>query len=300
VLTPVPAAVAATFIALAAAMLAVWAPRVSASPHARVWWLAPFAASLLLAVGAGVVESWGLVALVVLVATCRVGEEAPDGWLRGFALALMLAMSAALLAHLLPGFHNPRVLDAVRLSPDAAPYTKFLNLDKGALGLLLLTLHAPARVVRRAIPGSMPGALWRFAVVALVTMTLTVTAGFARWDPKVPAWWPLWLGSMVFLTALPEEALFRHVVQGGLEARLGASRHGRWISVTIAGVLFGLAHVGGGWIYAGLAAIAGVGYGWVFAVTGSFAAALAAHTGLNLLHLLFFSYPALAAAMPSG
>ena len=58
-------------------------------------------------------------------------------------------------------------------------------------------------------------------------------------------------------------------------------------------MLFGSAHVGGGWTYVGLAAIAGIGYGWIYAATGAIGASILAHTGLNLLHLLFFSYPAL-------
>ena len=43
-------------------------------------------------------------------------------------------------------------------------------------------------------------------------------------------------------------------------------------------------------------ALAGIGYGWIYAVSGAIGASVLAHTGLNLLHLLFFSYPALAPA----
>ena len=68
---------------------------------------------------------------------------------------------------------------------------------------------------------------------------------------------------------------------------------GQWVAATVAGVIFGAAHIGGGWTYAGLAAIAGIGYGWIYAATGAIGASILAHTGLNLVHLLFFSYPAL-------
>ena len=133
-------------------------------------------------------------------------------------------------------------------------------------------------------------------VGTLVVMTATVAAGYARWDPKLPPWWPLWLWSMVFLTALPEEALFRHLIQGSLESWLGPARHGRWIAMGAASVLFGLAHAGGGPIYVLLATLAGLGYGWIYAVSGSVTASILAHTGLNLLHLLLFTYPALQTA----
>ncbi len=276
-------------------MVALWAPRVTASPRAREWWVVPFAVALMLAQGAGLVDTRGLAVLFAVVTACRLGNHAPDGALRGFALAVMLAMSAGLLAHLFPGFANPRVLDTVVLSADSMPYTKYLNFDKGVLGLLLLGLVAPARTARASrLPATV--FLWRFALVTTVVIAATVFAGYARWDPKLPAWWPMWLGSMVFLTALPEEAVFRHLVQGGLQDWLGGTMRARWIAIGVSGVLFGLAHLAGGWTYVALATLAGVGYGWIYAASDSIAMSILAHTGLNLVHLLFFSYPALQVA----
>ncbi len=292
-LTLPPAPVLAAFAALGVAIAALWAPRVSSSPSAHSWWVLPFAAALLLAQAHGLVDTRGLFALFVLTTACRLAGHLPDGALRGFALAVVLALSAGLLMHAVPGFANPRVLDGVTLGADSAPYTKYLNFDKGVLGLLVLGVYAPQQTLRRASPGTGRAALWRFAVAAVLVMAVTVIAGYARWDPKLPSWWPLWLASMVFLTAVPEEALFRQVIQGGLHAWLGESSPARWTATLAAGALFGLAHLGGGWIYVGLATFAGVGYGLVYALTRSIAAAALAHTALNLVHFVFFSYPSL-------
>lgn len=294
--TPLPDLAPWTFASLAAAMVLVWAPRVSSSRWARLFWLAPFSLALVL-VQDTLVEPRGVAAIFLLVMACRFGDEAPEGAFRGFALATMLAVSVALLAHAVPGFHNPRVIDGVRLSADSAPYTKYLNLDKGMLGVLLIALHAPGRAIRAAVPGSLARAALGFAVFAALVMSLTVATGYARWDPKLPEWWRIWLFGMVFLTALPEEAFFRHVVQGGLQAWLGPSVAATWAAIAISGATFGLSHVAGGWTYVALATVAGIGYGWIYAVTRSFAAAVLAHTGLNLLHLLFFTYPALQSAV---
>lgn len=293
-LNPLSAPAVTTFVALAAAMGALWAPRVWFSPHARSLWVLPFAVALLAAQAAAIVTTPGLIAMFVLITATRVGYHAPDGGLRGFALALMLALSAGLLLHAVPGFDNPRLLDGVRLSADAEPYTKYLNFDKGVLGLFLLGLFAPERALRRAPRGATAAVTWRFAVVALVVMALTVAAGYARWDPKLPAWWPAWLVSMLCFTALPEEAVFRHIIQGGLQTWLGPTQQSRWTALVAGAALFGLAHVGGGWVYVALATVAGLGYGLVYAITGSIVAAILAHTALNTLHLLFFTYPALA------
>ena len=43
-----------------------------------------------------------------------------------------------------------------------------------------------------------------------------------------------------------------------------------------------------------VASAAGLGYGWIYASTRSIGAAVAVHAGLNTIHFLFFSYPALA------
>lgn len=293
-LSPLSAPAVTTFVALAAAMAALWAPRVWFSPHARSLWVLPFAVALLAAQAAAIVATPGLIAMFVLITATRVGYHAPDGGLRGFALALMLALSGGLLLHAVPGFDNPRLIDGVRLSAEAERYTKYLNFDKGVLGLFLLGLFAPERALRRAPRGATPAVAWRFGLIALAVMALTVAAGYARWDPKLPTWWPAWLASMLFFTALPEEAVFRHVIQGGLQTWLGPTQQSRWTALAAAAALFGLAHVGGGWVYVALATVAGLGYGLVYAITGSIVAAILAHTALNTLHLLFFTYPALA------
>lgn len=292
-LSTLPPGVLATFGALVLAMLALWAPRLSTAPSARSWWVWPFAVAVLLAQGVDLVDTPALVAMFALVTACRFSHLAADGPLKGFALAVMLALSAALLLHAVPGFNNPKVLDGVRLSADALPYTKFLNFDKGVLGLFLLGLYAPERTWRPSPPGAWAMAAPRFALMAMAVMAATLAAGYAHWDPKLPAWWPLWLTSMVFLTALPEEAVFRHVVQSGLASWLGSTERARWTALVASAVLFGLAHIGGGWVYVGLATLAGLGYGLVYAITGSIVAAIAAHSALNLLHLLLFTYPAL-------
>jgi len=99
---------------------------------------------------------------------------------------------------------------------------------------------------------------------------------------------------MVFLTALPEEAVFRGVAQRWLAESLGPAPRAGIVAAVIAGALFGIAHLAGGPASVWLAAVAGFGYGWIYASTGSLAAAIAAHAGLNTLHFLLFTYPSLA------
>jgi hypothetical protein len=204
---------------------------------------------------------------------------------------LMVTICAGLFLHVIPGFDNPRVLTDVVLGPGSQPYTKYLNFDKGVAGLFLLGVYAPDRTETDEGARHPLAFLWRFAVLVTVTIALALGTGYVRWDPKLPSWWPMWTWSMVFLTALPEEALFRGLVQTWIERWLSA--RATIVSILVAGTLFGVAHLGGGPVYVVLATAAGIGYGWIYASTRSIAAAIVAHAGLNTVHFLFFSYPAL-------
>lgn len=252
----------------------------------------PAVLSLALALGGGLMDARGLVAALSLAVACVVARHA-SGALALVAQLVMLLLGAALFVHAVPGFDNPRVLHDVVLGPDALPYSKYLNFDKGIAALCLLGLYAPACTTSDEGARHLAGIAWRFAVVVAIVMALTLVVGYVRWDPKLPSWWPLWLWSMLFLTALPEEAAFRGVVQTELAQALGHRRYAAMIAVVAAGMLFGAAHLAGGPTYVLLATVAGIGYGWVYASTRSLGAAIVTHAGLNTIHLLFFTYPAL-------
>lgn len=290
-----PAAMIA-FTLLTVAVATLWWPRILVTRFPlRVWSIA-FVASVLAAVAGRLVEWPGLLMLVTFALACHFANRVEARVVRSAIHVTVLLLAAGLLMHVLPGFNNPRALTEVVLTPDAAPYTKYLSFDKGAAGVLLLGLYVPARPLQDHLAQRWRGWLWRFLGLVVVVMAATLALGFARWDPKLPAWWPQWIWSMAVLTAMPEEAIFRGVAQHWVANRLGGGRQASLGAAVIAGTVFGIAHLAGGWGYVALATIAGIGYGWIYASTGSLAASIAAHAGLNTLHFLLFTYPALAAA----
>ena len=235
-----------------------------------------------------------VVVLLLYAVACRAARQAAATGMRVAAHVALLLFCGGLMLHVLPGFNNPVVIGGIVLSPGGVPYSKYLNFDKATAGLFLLGLYAPELVARSGGRGNVRAFAWRFALLVAGIIGLSLAAGFVRWDPKAPAWFPIWAWSNLFLTVLPEEALFRGVVQNALERWLGGTRRATVVAIIIAAVLFGLAHAGGGAIYVALAAAAGAGYGWIYAGTRSFAAAALAHFGVNTVHFLFFTYPALA------
>ncbi|KVX63239.1 type II CAAX prenyl endopeptidase Rce1 family protein [Burkholderia stagnalis] len=210
------------------------------------------------------------------------------------AHVVFIAVAVALSLHLLPGFHNPRVIEPTRFTPDAAPFTMYLNLDKPLVGLWLLWVLPwvhPHVALSRA---------WRTGVVAALATSAACLAGatafgMVGWAPKWPAAGWLWLANNLLLVTLAEEALFRGYVQGGLTRVLAGFAWGPWAALAVAAVLFGAAHAAGGWPWIVLGTVAGVGYGLAFRRGGLLAAALA-HAGLNAIHFGLFTYPMLAAA----
>ncbi|MCM2575636.1 CPBP family intramembrane metalloprotease, partial [Achromobacter xylosoxidans] len=130
------------------------------------------------------------------------------------------------------------------------------------------------------------------AVVACLGLALALDV--VAWAPKWPDSGWLWLANNALLVTLAEEALFRGYVQERL-ARCWRDRPwGATAALSIAALLFGLAHYAGGWQWMLLAGIAGVGYGLAYRY-GGLAAAVLAHLGLNAAHYGLFTYPMRAA-----
>jgi len=285
-----------TYALLTGSILSLW---LGADPQAgfgqRHAWIALYLAACLAALAAGLLQPLGLVWIgglaAGLTAIFRPSASRPQ---RIAATLTSLALTAGLMAHLLPGFNNPEVIASQQLTPDALPYRLFLNFDKASAGLLFLALCRP-RLFRAGEYRVM------FARAAPVTTGLigvllvaALTAGYVRFDPKFPPETWLWLWANLCLTCMAEEALFRGFVQAQLQRAWQPRRGGDVWALGVAAVLFGLAHAAGGPTYVALSTLAGIGYGWVFLRTGRIEASILTHFALNAVHFLGFTYPALA------
>ncbi|WP_175841155.1 CPBP family intramembrane glutamic endopeptidase [Burkholderia contaminans] len=210
------------------------------------------------------------------------------------AHVVFAAVAIALSLHLIPGFHNPRVIGPTRFTPDATPFTMYLNLDKPLVGLWLvwvLPWVAPDIPLSRALR---TGAVAAVATAA-ACLAGALAFGMVGWAPKWPPSGWLWLVNNLLIVTLAEEALFRGYVQGGLTRALHAFAWGPWAALAIGAALFGAAHAAGGWQWIVLGTVAGVGYGLAWRRGGLLASALA-HAGLNVVHFGLFTYPMLDAA----
>ena len=132
-----------------------------------------------------------------------------------------------------------------------------------------------------------------FVVCAPVLVAVGIAIGFIPW-PHLPVRSAASMAEaaplIFFATALPEEILFRSLIQNLLMLRFGAG----WRVLLAASVIFGAAHLDNGpqplpnWRYTILATIAGVAYGRVFQKASSVTASAALHTMVDWTKHFFF------------
>ncbi|GLZ16778.1 CPBP family intramembrane glutamic endopeptidase [Burkholderia plantarii] len=273
--------------AIFAAALLVWWPRLRPASLALavIGYAAAFAAGQLAPLALAPLAGLALAAWAI-----RPGRVWP---LRIAGGVLFTILAVALSLHLLPGFHNPRVIAAIRFTPDAVPFTMYLNADKALVGFWLpWVLPSAVRPVRwsKSLPIGAAAALG----TALVWLALAAALGAVGWAPKWPAAGWLWLANNLLIVALAEEALFRGWLQRGLEIGLARAPGGQWLALLVASLVFGAAHAPGGAAFVALATLSGLGYGLAYRF-GGLRAAWIAHAGLDLVHFALFTYPLRAA-----
>ena len=211
-------------------------------------------------------------------------------WGRLAVTLLALGIGAALSLHLLPGFDNWHVgRDVIKGS--GRPFQLYLNFDKPFFGVVFFALAGQAarsqkswKVILKPVFIALPGAL-------IAVLGGAFTLGWLNLEViSPPDWIGVWVFKNLFLTVIAEEALFRGLIQKELHQYLPSKW--KWLALVMASFLFGLAHFGGGTRYVLAATFAGLFYGWVWQRAGQrLEASILTHFGLNLTHLLLFTYP---------
>lgn len=131
-----------------------------------------------------------------------------------------------------------------------------------------------------------------FLAFAAVAIPLGLGIGFLHVGVRAfnPLEWLTLALSVYFLTAIPEEILFRGLIQNAIEKRREGKRW-RMTSLGVAAVLFGLFHLDNppapNVPYACLATLAGVAYGAVWMRTRKVTVSALVHAAVDVVWVLF-------------
>lgn len=275
------------FALLGLAIAAVWLPPLRVGSHTWPLWPLAFVAAVAAALAGGALHGPALPTLAAFAVVTWAAVSAP--WGRTFFVGLSALLAVALSIHVLPGFDNPKVFDAERLTPDALPFTQYLNFDKGTAGLFLLAAFAP-RLRRWGEAAAIAGPVTLAAVgTTLAVLGLATALGLVRVDPHWHPLAPTFLAVNLLFTCVAEEAFFRGLLQHHLPGP-------RPLAVIVSAGLFGLVHLPAGMAYAAVATVLGLGCALVFERTRRIESAIAVHFAVNAVHFAGFTYPMLASA----
>ncbi|SFN48983.1 CPBP family intramembrane glutamic endopeptidase [Xenorhabdus japonica] len=198
---------------------------------------------------------------------------------------LLLTGGILLFMHYIPGFHNLKYLDKVQTGSLSAPFSMYFNFDKALLPFVLI-FCMPTLFTRKPLVEAPPHG-WALLIVAIPALLGLATAldGLSV-ELHLPSWFPAFVIANIFFVSLAEEALFRGYIQQKLSQWMNP-----YLALVITSLIFGGAHFAGGGLLMIFATLAGLIYGVTWMWSGRLWVAVAFHFSLNLIHLLFFTYP---------
>ncbi len=280
-----------TFLLLSAAICSVWLNDIKWEKKAIPVWSLLFFLSILCGFISGFIQAYALIFILIFWIIARLTKKTDHHTKHILYSILTFILALALALHRIPGFINPTLISHVQITNDAAPFTLYANFDKASAGLILLSLfckrsHSPAEwkeVFKRIIPITL--------FTAFGVFTIAVLTHFVKLEFKLPSFTSTFLIVNLLFTCVAEEAFFRGCIQERLQNVLATTRSGQLASICISALLFGLAHIAGGYIYMTLATCAGLGYAYSYAVVRRIEAPILVHFLFNSLHFLCFTYP---------
>ncbi len=206
------------------------------------------------------------------------------------SLALMLSVaSLALAVHLIPGFSHYKVAENVLISTGAPAININANIDKVFAGIILLLMASTLKVSQLKKPAKADlHLLPLYTVLVLIVAYLT---GLDL-DIKVPQVTLVFIVTNLVFSVITEEAFFRVLIQNTLINTF--KNRVPWASglaIVLTSLLFGLAHIAGGWHFVILATFAGLIYGYAYHRTGRVTVAILTHLSVNVGHFMLLVYP---------
>jgi len=202
-----------------------------------------------------------------------------------FVLFVLLAL------HKIPGIKNLLVYDRIHISSVAMPFTMYLNFDK-VMAALIFFLTSDLYRKEDYMDVRSLRVVGYYMLLSACLLLPAFAMHYIHFEPKItPILW-LWALNNLFFVSFAEEVLFRGFVQNFIQESLVRYKiRNDNIAIIVASIIFGMEHFSGGPMYVGLSCVAGFFYGKTYSITKRISCAMLLHFSVNVLHILFFTYP---------
>lgn len=249
-----------------------------------------YACALGVALGQNYIEPIGftylLVITLVLLVSC---SKKIDNLIKIASFIFILIFGYNLISHKLPGFNNLQLIYE-QFSPESTYYSLWLNYDTIFFATAIFLTQYENISLKKFLQAWGIGVL--FAIVSVI-----ILGGLATWYELISLdifisdifWLWIWIAA---LYALFEEVFFRMYIINHLTSFNPQSKSLLFFAVIFSTFLFAYKHFWGGVIYVGIAAVAGFLYAGSYIVSGRrIEASFITHFSVNLMHMVFFTYP---------
>lgn len=210
--------------------------------------------------------------------------------IRTILFILILVCFACFAFHKVPGFFNVIAINKLQLSKVSIPFSMYLNFDKVVSALIIFIIGNLYISEKQKSNKDIKYTLLSLLSCIITVMILALISGYSLFEPKIPSILTIWIVNNFFFICFSEEVFFRGVIQRTLQNLLPKQQI---LAIIIAALIFGASHFHGGAVYIILSSICGFFYGYAYYKTGKILCSMIVHLGLNLSHLLLFTYPAL-------
>ncbi len=204
----------------------------------------------------------------------------------------VITVTAGLAFHAIPGFFNTLIADKIQISDLSCPFSMYLNFDKVMAALIIYSMtnlhevecQTSARISKQNII---------LILLSIITITaIAYSIGYIKLNPKLPDILPIWAINNLFFVCFAEEVMFRGFIQRKIGTALSQYKRIPHLNIIITSLLFGAIHLKGGIEYVALASVASFCYGYIYYKTNRILWSMFAHFGVNLCHIILFTYPA--------
>ncbi|KJV92317.1 CAAX protease self-immunity family protein [Rickettsia bellii str. RML Mogi] len=240
----------------------------------------------------GIINIIGLSALAVFSAITYAYFNFPqlNKVIRTLLFILLSVCFAVFAFHKVPGFFNVIAISNLQLSKASMPFSMYLNFDKVMPALIIFAMSDLSILERSKSERVVKYTLFSLLSCIAIIITLVLVSGYVLFEPKLPDILLIWMINNFFFVCFSEEVFFRGFIQKTLQNLLPKQQ---MLALVIASLIFGVAHFQGGLTYVILSSTCGFFYGYAYYKTNKILCSMMVHFGLNLSHLLLFTYPAL-------